>query len=175
MFKNLVIAILLLLVSLNQGNSQAQTNLIEINQVWSQFYKAFEDLDYSLMAEIHSKELVRISGGQRISDYYSYINGYKTRFAAAKEKGITNSISLRFFERISNDSIASERGIYRLIRNKGKDEEQTYYGQFHVLFKKYNGTWKILMDYDSTEGNTIGKEDYEKAYAIEDFDPFLKR
>ena len=175
MFKNLVFTILFLLVSSSQGYTQAQTNLKEINQVWSKFYKAFETLDHSLMAEIHSKELVRISGGQRISDYHSYINGYKTRFTVAKENGITNNISLRFFERISNDSIASERGIYRLIRNKGKDDEQAYYGQFHVLFKKYNGVWKILMDYDSTEGNTIGKDDYEKAYAIDDFDPFLKK
>lgn len=160
---------------MGQMHSQTSNDLKEINAVWSKFYQAFETLDYSLMAEIHSKALVRISGGQRISDYDTYINRYKTQFVKAKENGITNNISLRFFERINNDSIASERGIYQLIRNKDQDSEQTYYGQFHVLFKKENGEWKILMDYDSTEDNTIGEDDFNKAHAITDFESFIKQ
>ena len=126
------------------------------------------------MAEIHSKDLIRISGGQRISNYESYINRYKSNFAYSKENGITNNISLRFFERINNDSIASERGIYQLIRNKGKADAQSYYGQFHVLFKKEQGEWKILMDYDSTEGNTIDEKDFQEASEINDFKNFIK-
>ena len=173
--KTSIFSILFLMVFVNQVYSQTQSNLKDINEVWYKFYQAFETLDHSLMAEIHSKDLVRISGGQRISDYQTYINGFKARFASAREKGITNNISLRFFERISNASNASERGVYKLIRNKGKDNEQTYYGQFHVLFKKYNGAWKILMDYDSTESNTIAEEHYNEAYDIADFESFIKQ
>ncbi len=98
----------------------------------------------------------------------------KATFKNAKENNIFNSISLRFFERINNDSIASERGIYKLIRIDDKKEKQTYYGQFHVLFAKENNSWKIVMDYDSNEGNTIGEKEYLKAKGINELDEFIK-
>lgn len=174
MIQKIIFSTLFLFVFGSSCYSQTKNNLKDINQVWSKFYQAFEALDYTLMAEIHSKDLIRISGGQRISNYESYINRYKSNFAYSKENGITNNISLRFFERINNDSIASERGIYQLIRNKGKADAQSYYGQFHVLFKKEQGEWKILMDYDSTEGNTIDEKDFQEASEINDFKNFIK-
>ncbi len=154
-------------------NAQKQQNLKEINMTWSKFYKAFESLDYTLMAEIHSKDLVRVSGGQRIIDYDTYIANYKSGFERDKTSKQTSNISLRFFERISNDSTASERGIYKLIRNKNTDKEQVYYGQFHVILKKINDEWKITMDYDSSENGTIDEEDFNNAFAIDDFEKFL--
>lgn len=157
-----------------QSNSQSLNNLEAINKTWEKFYKAFDDLDYTLMADIHSKKLIRISGGNRITDYNTYINNYKTTFNRAKENKTSNTISLRFFERISNDSTASERGIYKLTRIENGKAPKSYYGQFHVIFIKENNAWKILMDYDSNEGNTIGKKDYAKAKDIEDFDDFIK-
>lgn len=152
--------------------SQTKTNLEDINTTWAKFYKAFKTLDYTLMAEIHSKDLVRVSGGKRILDYDTYINNYKAGFERDKAAGQTSTISLRFFERINNDTNASERGIYKLVRNKGKENEQAYYDQFHVLLKKSEGTWKITMDYDSSEGGTIGEDQYQKAFAIDDFEKF---
>ena len=174
MFNKCIVFFLFLIVLTNQSYSQSQKNLIEINKVWDKFYLAFDSLDYKLMAEIHSKKLVRISGGKRITDYDTYINNYKKRFSKAKENNITNNISLRFFERINNDSIASERGIYKLIRIENQVNKQTYYGQFHVLFIKENNAWKILMDYDSNESNSIEEEDYVKAYGINEFDKFIQ-
>lgn len=153
--------------------SQTKANLEDINTTWEKFYKAFETLDYTLMAEIHSRDLVRVSGGKRILDYDTYINNYEIGFERDKAEGQTSSISLRFFERINNGSTASERGVYKLVRNKGTDNEQSFYGQFHVLMKKIDGAWKITMDYDSSEGGTIGEEQYQKTFAIDDFEKFL--
>jgi len=167
--------ILFITIFSNYGITQTTNNLKEINEVWYKFHQAFDSLDYKLMAEIHSEDLIRISGGRRISDYETYINNYKKRFADQKKKGETNEISLRFFERINNDSIASERGIYKLIRNKNRHDEKAYYGQFHVIMMKENGTWKIFMDYDSNESNTIGEDDYAKARGIEEIDKFVQK
>ncbi|RMA64881.1 nuclear transport factor 2 family protein [Ulvibacter antarcticus] len=155
--------------------AQSQKNLKKINEVWAKFYQAFDSLDYTLMAQIHSKELIRIGGGQSILDYNTYIENYKQQFQNSKENNTTSTISLRFFERISNDSVASDRGIYRLIVNKDTQDEQSHYGQFHVIFKKEAGDWKITMDYDATEGNTINEVDYEKAVPINDFRPFMEK
>jgi len=167
-----LVFLLFLMVFPHKSNAQSGTNLEEINKVWYTFYQAFDSLDYKLMAAIHSKNLTRISGGKNIMNYETYINNYKSRFYKAKKKKQTSEISLRFFERINNDSIASERGIYKLVKNK--DHEQTYYGQFHVILKKEQGIWKIVMDYDSNEGNTITEKQYLQAHGITDYHIFIK-
>lgn len=174
MFNKFTVLILVLVAFANQGNSQSLNNLIEINKVWKKFYLAYDSLDYKLMAEIHSNKLIRISGGKRILEYETYINNYKTNFEKAKENNISNKISLRFFERINNDSIASERGIYKLVRIENEKNQQAYYGQFHVLFIKEKDEWKILMDYDSNEANNIGEKDYLKANGINELDMFTQ-
>lgn len=170
----IIVCILFCIAFINQSNSQTLNNLEDINTVWSQFYQAFDSLDYQYMAKIHSKKLLRISGGKRILGYETYIAHYKKQFKNAKKDNMTNNISLRFFERINNDSIASERGIYKLSRNKNKPDEQVYYGQFHVILKKEKAVWKIVMDYDSNESNSIGEKDYLKAHGINEFDKFIK-
>ena len=174
MFNKFIFFMLFLVVFTNQSKSQSLNNIKEINKVWGKFYQAFDSLDYQLMSEIHSKKLVRISGGKKITDYETYINNYKTRFKKAQKNNISNNISLRFFERINNDSIASERGIYKLVRIENQENKQIYYGQFHVLFIKEDNMWKILMDYDSNESNSIGEKDYIKAYGINEFDKFIQ-
>ena len=165
------LSVLLILVAL--GNAQTKENFEHINKTWAKFYKAFETLDYRLMAQIHSKDLVRISGGKRILDYQTYIDNYKIGFKNKKENNQTNTISLRFLERINNDTTASERGIYRLKIIDDSKNERDYYGKFHVIFKKIDNQWIITMDYDSTESNTIGIKDFENAYAIDNFERFL--
>ncbi len=169
--KKLILIVLFTILGTIQVLAQSRENLEAINELWNKFYLAFEQLDYTLMAEIHSEELVRISGGSRISDYKSYIDNYKLMFQNAKDNHISNKIELRFFERINNDSVASERGVYKLTR-VSQDKEQSYYGQFHVLFRKEAGRWKILMDYDSSEGGAIGEDDFNKAYHIDDLEAF---
>lgn len=174
MLKKILLLTLFFCCMVSNLEAQNKTTLEELNTVWEQFYKAFSTLDAKPMAEIHSKKLIRISGGQTIIDYDAYIEQYNNRFANDRENKATSDISLRFFERIHNDETASERGIYQLIRNKGQANEQTYYGQFHVLFTKEEMGWKILMDYDSDENGTIGEEEFLKASAITDFDKFTK-
>ncbi|WAC01147.1 hypothetical protein N7U66_13405 [Lacinutrix neustonica] len=174
MIKKFTLALLFLILFTKHSDAQTRNNLKDINATWQKFYQAFETLDYTLMAQIHSKALIRISNGQNILDYNTYISNYKKRFKDAKKNNSTNNISLRFFERINNDSIASERGIYKLIVHEDKSNEKAYYGQFHVILKKEVGQWKITLDYDSSEFNTIGANDYAKAHGIEALDVFVK-
>jgi hypothetical protein len=90
-----------------------------------------------------------------------------------KNEGTIN-ISLRFLERINNNLIASEKGIYKLIINQNRENEKVIYGKFHVILIKEDKVWKILMDYDSNENNTIGEEDFYKARGINDFKKHLE-
>jgi len=174
MYKKSIFLFLLLFTFAN-SEAQSEIHLKEINQVWEKFYNAFDSLDANLMAEIHSKKLIRISGGKHIKNYQEYIRGYKANFDKAKKNSVTNKISLRFFERINNDSIGSERGIYKLTKLTNRENKQTFYGKFHVLLTKEDGNWKILMDYDSDENNSIGEKEYLSAHGINELEHFIQK
>jgi len=152
---------------------QAQNNkcLNEINnQVWSNFTKAFETFNHELFGNLHTKNLVRVGGNSKLlRNKTDYINGYATRWKTNKTP---QTISFRFLERICNDIKASERGIYKLTVNNGLPNQQSYYGKFHVILVKVDNLWKLLVDYDSNEDNTINEKSYKSAFAIDDFEKY---
>jgi hypothetical protein len=46
--------------------------------------------------------------------------------------------------------------------------------EFHALLIKKKGKWKILMDYDSSEGGNVGENDFNNAHAMEDIKSFAR-
>ena len=155
----------------NYINSQNAHHFELINkQVWEQFTKAFETSDYELFGSLHSDDLIRVSGnGKRILGKENYIQGYETRWIENKQ---ARTISFRFLERIANEHSGSERGVYKLTINSGTEKEQNYYGKFHVILRKERGIWKILVDYDSSENDTINEESYLNAHPQNDFEKY---
>jgi ketosteroid isomerase-like protein len=77
------------------------------------------------------------------------------------------TIELRFLERMANESQAFEVGIYKTTVINAQGESRSFYGKFHVVLRKENGTWKILVDSDSSEGGTIGEKDFAAAQPLE--------
>lgn len=149
-------------------NNECLTNIN--NEIWLNFTKAFETFDYELFASLHSNDLVRVGGNSKLlRNKTDYINGYANRWETNKTP---QTISFRFLERICNETKASERGIYKLTVNKGLPNEQSFYGKFHVIMVKENNQWKLLVDYDSNEGNTINEKSYNSAFAIDDFEKY---
>ncbi|WP_223033261.1 nuclear transport factor 2 family protein [Hanstruepera marina] len=151
--------------------SQEKSHLTDINkQIWEPFTSAFETFDYNLFASLHREDLIRVSGnGKHIQNKKDYIKGYESRWSNSNR---SQTISFRFLERIANNESASERGIYKLTLNPNTEQEQSFYGKFHVLLKKENEIWKILVDYDSSENNTINEESYNNAFAINDYSKY---
>ncbi len=41
-----------------------------------------------------------------------------------------------------------------------------YFGRFHVVLRKENSIWKILVDTDSSENGTISEKDFLAAKPI---------
>ncbi len=174
MQRKFLITVIFLTAFIEVSYSQNLKNYHDINEIWNKFCNAFDSLDYQLMAEIHSQNLIRIPNGKLLVDYDSYINQYERDFEKAKKEKSTRTISLRFNDRLNNDSVASEMGVYKLVINKNQPKEKTYYGKFHVLLIKEKGSWRILMDYDSNEGGKIGEEDFMKAFEKTDYTRFIK-
>ncbi|MBN1695853.1 hypothetical protein JW879_10730 [candidate division WOR-3 bacterium] len=170
----ILVPIIFLVVLVNTVKAQSIKNLKDINNdVYNRFYQSHDSLDYGLMESMHSKKLMRIPAGRNtILNYMEYMEENKRFFEHVKKNNGTLNISLRFSERLNNDSIASERGIYKFTINKNREDEKVYYGKFHVILVKEDNTWKILIDYDSNENNTIGEADFKKAYEMNDFEKF---
>jgi hypothetical protein len=62
---------------------------------------------------------------------------------------------LRFIQRIASTDKAFEVGYYKSTStNTTTGEKRSGYGKFHVLLRKENGVWKILMDADANEKRT---------------------
>ncbi len=145
------------------------------HDMYENFSEAFATLNYDLFASIHSKEMIRISGGNggEIKDVKTYLEGYKKRWSNSTQKSAP--IDFRLLERVTSDSLVSDRGIYRVTYVNDAGETQYSYGKFHVLLKLEDTQWKIIMDYDSDENKSIDKQSFDNAFSLSDYKKYWKQ
>jgi ketosteroid isomerase-like protein len=152
--------------------SYAQTDQQQIDeQVWKPFTKAIMTQDVAGFVSLHSKDLVRAEINQKkVMNRDEYQKGMETNWPAWKqsmEKNKTKySFELRFTERLSNGNTAYEVGYFKNEMTNADGTVRKSYGKFHVVLRKEDGTWKVLVDSDSNEGGTITDEIFDKAQPI---------
>ena len=164
--KKLSILLLLNLLILPAFSQEIQKEINE--QVWKPFIKTYNAHDTEGFMALHSKDLIRVPrDGKSIRDYEAYKKGNEE--GARRNEGLDNkrTIELRFLERIADEKSAYEVGIFKVTITTPNESPRIFYGKFHVTMRKENGTWKILVDSDSSEGNTIDENAFAKAQAIE--------
>src|SRR5438105_287131 len=150
--KQLVLCIFALLLLFNncfsQSNFQQQIN----EQVWKPFIKSFNNGDDQSFKAVHSKDIIRvIQDDQRILGYDEYFKKQPDSIKA-KWGNRKKNIELRFIQRIADNDKAFEVGFYKTTgTDTSTGETRTGYGKFHVLLRRENGIWKILMDADANE------------------------
>jgi ketosteroid isomerase-like protein len=145
--------IVILLLSCDPGFSQTDSLQKEINeQVWKPFIKAFDNSDDEAFSAVHSKEVIRvIQDDNRVMGYNEYFQKIPDSIKA-KWGNWKKNIELRFLQRIASKDKAFEVGYYKTTStNAVTGEKRSGYGKFHVLLRKENGVWKILMDADASE------------------------
>lgn len=145
--------------------------LKEINRdIWIPFAEAYAAGDAGKYLALHTADFIRAQGDAQTTDN---LEGYtaKTRagFIRGKEQGGKTTIEFSFFERFSNGETASERGIYKYTYTPPGGEARSGYGRFHVFSRKENGRWKIAVDYDSSEGRSVGEDDFKAGKRTEDW------
>jgi ketosteroid isomerase-like protein len=136
-------------------SSHAQTDSLQqqINdQVWKPFIQTYNNMDTESFMALHSKEMTRVvQDSKRIHGYAQYYDNNKRSNEFSKKNNQKRSIELRFIQRIADNDRAFEIGYYKLAVASPDGKIQSFYGKFHVLMHKENGTWKILMDADANE------------------------
>lgn len=150
-------------------HSFSQDHQHEINeQVWKPFIETFNNYKAKEFLTLHSKDLVRSSrDAKSILNWDEYLKEQSSGDQRSKENGYKRTLELRFTERIASSSQAVEVGIYKTTSVDNKGESRSFYGRFHVVLRKENGFWKILVDTDSSEGRTVSEKDFLAAAPME--------
>lgn len=122
----------------------------EINeQVWLPFIKTFGDGDTEGFMALHSRDVVRSPrDGKRVLNWEQYFEDVRRGNEHAVRSGYSLSLELRFTERIAQNNLAIEVGIYKTTYTTSEGQHNSY-GRFHAVLRKEDGIWKILVDTDS--------------------------
>jgi hypothetical protein len=160
------LAAFLLLLSINL---HAQTVQKEINeQVWRPFIASYNSLDTDGFMAVHSKDVIR---AQREDGHIMRHEEYTKVTASGNQYFEDNKsdrkIELRFIERWAGIEAAYEVGVYKVTTIRPSGNNSVFYGKFHVTLRKEKGVWKILVDSDSSEKETINDKDFLEAKPME--------
>jgi ketosteroid isomerase-like protein len=161
--------VILFFLVLSAVNASAQNAQQDINaQVWKPFIQSFNDRDTKGFMAVHSKDVVRSPRDSRkVWNYDEYYKQQERGDQNEKASGAKRQLELRFTERIANKDLAIEVGIYKTTMTRSNGVTASYYGRFHVVLRKENGIWKILVDTDYSENNSIDEKDFLEAQPLE--------
>lgn len=161
--------ILSLLLITSAFCASAQETQKEINeQVWKPFITSFNNHDTKEFMALHSKDIVRSSrDGKQVLNWDAYSKQMEKGDQWDLSSNVQRKLELHFTERISNGEQAVEVGVYRTTSTRPDGKTWTGYGRFHVVLRKESGTWRILVDTDSSEGNSIGEKQFLAAKPME--------
>lgn len=142
-----------------------QTPQAEVNaQVWEPFIKHFNDNNTEGFMAVHWRDLVRSPrDGKTVLNWNEYFTQQQAGDKRDREAKQKRTLELRFTERIYGNNQAVEVGVYKTSYLKSDGSSQSFYGRFHVVLRKESGVWKILVDTDSSENNSITETDFLKA------------
>lgn len=156
--------VLLICGSLNTFGQSVQQEINE--QVWKPFIKAFNNRDTESFMAVHSKDAVRAPRDSKIVWNWDEYSKNQKRWNEQPKQN-KHALELRFTERISGEDLAMDVGVYKTTSFKPDGTSRSFYGRFHVVLRKESGTWKILVDTDSSEGGTIVEKDFLNATPME--------
>jgi ketosteroid isomerase-like protein len=154
MLYNITILIALLFFQFTSAQSDSLQKQID-EQVWKPFISSFNSGNDEGFKALHSKDVIRVSqDSKQIFGYDQYFkkmpDSIKARWGIWKK-----DIELRFTQRIASNGKAFEVGYYKTTStDTAAGKTRTGYGKFHVLLRKENNIWKILMDEDANENTT---------------------
>jgi ketosteroid isomerase-like protein len=151
------------IVSFGQ-NAQQEIN----DQVWKHFTKTFSERDTKGFMAVHSKDLVRSSRDSKTVLNWNEYNQQSEKWDQQEKNSPTQRrLELRFTERIASKDQAIDVGIYKTTYIQPDGNTRSFFGRFHVVLRKENNAWKILVDTDSSEKNTISEKDFLAAAPME--------
>lgn len=168
LFKLHLVLILGFVLLPNFGYSQAYDAQELINQqVWTPFMENYTRFDAEGFMAIHTEDVIRVSqDGNKIYIGQEYSDRIHSSFGRMKASETSRTIEFRFLKRLAYKDVAYEVGYYKIQTQKPGDQLRTYFGKFHVTLRLVEGKWKIAVDSDSSNNNSITEEDFLTGEAL---------
>jgi ketosteroid isomerase-like protein len=134
--------------------------LAELNRdIYEPFRAAYRSYDTEAYLALHTPDLIRVGGPQRIVQGYPEMAAeVGPWFADAAARQLRLDIDFRFTERLAGPDVASERGIYRIVVG-----DDVIHGRFHTFSRRVDGRWRMAVDYDSDDNATVSGADWAAA------------
>lgn len=160
-----------MLAVLTSGNAQTEGVQQTINdQVWKPFIKAYNELNADAFMAVHTPDVLRIiRDNDKILMGDAYRQDTEQNMAGARQRGARRQIELRFTERFANGNYAYETGYYKVSTRYEENEHYDFYGKFHVVLRKDNDRWKIMLDSDTAQSQDgpVTAEEFTAARGME--------
>jgi len=153
----------------------AVSGLDELNrELWRPFIISYAERDASAVGRLQAPELIRVEAANGwVGGFDAYLERTAAFFADMTGRGATIGIAFRFVERLVEGSIASERGVYRIVMAVPGEAELVFYGRFHTFARKTGDGWRIVVDYDTTAG--ADEAAFDAAHDLDDTAAFAVR
>ena len=146
---------------LTLGACKSQSIEEQINRdVWYPFMDAYMAQDAEAFMDVHTDDVIRVNrDGKSIKIGEEYAKSMRESAERNKTRQARRSIDFSFLERIHTEDYAYEIGYYR-VRSASGGQEHVSYGKFHVVLRKVDTKWKILVDSDTSRDGSIGEADF---------------
>lgn len=134
----------------------------DISEIWKKTIASFNATDLQVINP-------GIAGGEplKVKRHKSYLKEFTKLFQELISEKYSVDLSLRFTERMKVHSVVSDRGVFKTIINKGKENERIFFGYFNALLQKEDDVWRITLDYDLKMEDLIAEMKFNTIKAME--------
>ncbi|HSR68327.1 MAG TPA: DUF4440 domain-containing protein [Acidobacteriota bacterium] len=122
--------------------------LAGLDAVYALFSRAYRQLDADLFNQIYARDALYLSPQQPIrKGLDEFVGGFRSMFEGAGERGQVLEISFRIVDRQISGGLASDVGIYTLLRREGGEIVHRGRGKFVVVaLRQDDGSWLFHVD-----------------------------
>ena len=140
---------------LQLDNSQLDNSarLKELDGYWAEVSRCVKEGDFNGYKATCHKDGVLVSGpSNKAYPLSKALERWEPDFTDAKSGKTKTSVEFRFSKRLGDSTTAHETGMFCYTRINADGTKTMYYIDLEALLIK-RSTWKIMMEYQKSEGN----------------------
>ncbi|MBB6095980.1 hypothetical protein HNQ60_004871 [Povalibacter uvarum] len=128
------------------ASDSAQT-WVEIDRaIWQPFVRGVSTFNHELYGAVRAKDSIFVDG-KRFFGYDAYIEDAVRVMTPLQRAGTRIEMQVRFEDRTTDGSYASERGVLQTIITDARGERRVGHARSHVISRKQPDGWRIVTDY----------------------------
>lgn len=122
--------------------------LAGLDAVYERFTRAYRELDADLFRQIYTQNALYLSPGSDVrKGLDAFSGGFRGMFERAGQQGQVLNISFRILDRQVSEGLATDVGIYTLLRKEEGETVHRSRGKFIVVaLKQDDGSWLFHVD-----------------------------